>query len=409
MKVDSRPDRSGIGTRPFLRGRPARLLRSVARLAPSRPDRGQPDPDHRDRGHRDPGPGDWRGGDSGQGDWGEGDWSESDWGESDWGESERHRRPADTGRVPIDPRFARRWTQVRREQGRRRLRIMVAVVAVVALIAAGVGSLYAPWLSLRHVRLTTAGAVPRSEVLFVTGLGHRRPLIEIDTGAVAARLDAVADLGGARVRRSWPTTLDIHVTLRTPVAVVARPSVGRAAPVWATVDATGRVLADVVAPPVGLPVLEGVGPVPPPGAWLTGSPGPRSDPLPATTDGAAASRSLVDLDAEPDAPTTPAGTAAALAIASALPVSIRTAVLSVRAGPGDQLTLSVLPLKIASGSIAVALGDGSLLAQKLTALVALLTEANLSGATGINLTVPDRPAVLTARQSAGTVSTLAEG
>ena len=55
------------------------------------------------------------------------------------------------------------------------------------------------------------------------------------------------------------------------------------------------------------------------------------------------------------------------------------------------------------------LGDGSLLGQKLTALAALLTQANLSGATGINLTVPDRPAVLTARQTPDTVSTLAVG
>ncbi len=323
-------------------------------------------------------------------------------GEGNWGD-------VGTGRVRIDPRFARRWAQVRREQGRRRLRIIVAAVAAVALIAAAIGSLYSPWLSLRHVRITTVGPVSRAEVLSLTGLGHQQPLIEIDTGALAARLDAVAALGGARVRRSWPTTLDVQVTLRTPVAVVARPSVGRTAPVWATVDATGRVLADVVAPPPGLPVLLGVGPVPQPGGWLTGSAGPRSEPLPATTDGTASHRSLVDLAAEPDSPTTPAGTAAALAIAAALPASVRTAVLSVRTGPGDQLTLSVLPLNIASGAIAVALGDGSLLAQKLTALVALLTQANLSGAAGINLTVPDRPAVLTARQTAGTVSTPAEG
>ena len=73
--------------------------------------------------------------------------------------------------------------------------------------------------------------------------------------------------------------------------------------------------------------------------------------------------------------------------------------------------MAVLPPTIAAGSIPVTLGDGSLLAQKLTALAALLTQANLSGATGINLTVPDRPAVpvLTARQTAGTVSTLAVG
>jgi hypothetical protein len=71
--------------------------------------------------------------------------------------------------------------------------------------------------------------------------------------------------------------------------------------------------------------------------------------------------------------------------------------------------MSVLPATIAAGSIAVDLGDGSQLAQKLTALSTLLTQANLAGMAGINLTVPDRPAALTARQTAGTVSTHAGG
>jgi hypothetical protein len=209
---------------------------------------------------------------------------------------------------------------------------------------------------------------------------------------VAGRLDAVTDLGGAVVHRSWPTTVVIHVARRTPIAVVARSSAGGGAPGWATVDVTGRILADVAAPVVGLTVIQGVGQVPPPGGWLAGSAGPGA---PLAT--ALAGRSLVDLNAAPDSPSMPAGPAAALAVVAALPPPVRADALSLTVGPAGQLTMLVLPATIAAGSIPVTFGDGSQLAQKLSALATLLTEANLSGAAAIDLSVPARPAVLTAR------------
>jgi hypothetical protein len=297
------------------------------------------------------------------------------------------------GRLPIDPRFARRLTEIRRKESRRRLRILAAAGAAVVVVAAAVGSLYSPLLDLRHVRIAAIGAVSRSEVLSVTGLNHPRPLIEIDTAQLAARLDAVVDLGGARVSRTWPATVAIEVTQRTPVAAVAEPPSAGSPGGWATVDATGRVLTDVAAPPPGLPVVQNAGSIPPPGQWLAGSAGPGANPLPPAGTGPATGRSLVDLDAPADSPTVPRGTAAALAVTAALPASMRETVQTVRAGPGPELTLGVLPITIASGSIPVTLGDGSFLTQKLTALAALLTEGDLSGAKGINLSVPDRPAV----------------
>jgi hypothetical protein len=59
--------------------------------------------------------------------------------------------------------------------------------------------------------------------------------------------------------------------------------------------------------------------------------------------------------------------------------------------------MSILPATIAAGSIPVHLGDGSQLAAKLTALTTLLAQADLSGVQSIDLTVPNRPAALTAR------------
>jgi hypothetical protein len=300
--------------------------------------------------------------------------------------------PSDRTAPRIDPRFARRWTQVRREAGRRRLRIALTAGAVLTVVALAAGSLFSPLFEVRHVRLVVIGQVPRAEVLAVTGLARPRPLIEVNTRVVAARLDAVADLGGAMVRRSWPTTVIIQVARRTPIAVVARSHPAGGPSGWATVDVTGRILANVAAPVVGLPLVQGVTDVPPPGGWLAGTAGPGA-PLTA----ALAGRSLVDLNAAPDSPSTPTGPAAALAVVAALPPLVRTDTLTVTLGSANQLTMLVPPATIASGSIPVTFGDGSQLAQKLSALATLLTQANLSGVAGIDLTVPERPAALTAR------------
>jgi hypothetical protein len=247
---------------------------------------------------------------------------------------------------------------------------------------------------VRHIRITAPSSLPRQELLAIAGLSHPRPLIDIDTRKVAARLDAVPTLGAARVTKQWPSTVNITVVARSPIAAVPRvvpAGTLQVTPGWVTVDATGRVLADVVAA-AGLPVVQGTGEVPPPGGWLEGSAGPHAIP-PARAGG----DSLADLQAAPDGPSVPSGTAAALAIAAALTPALRAEVLSVTVAPGNQLRMSVLPATAASGAISVNLGDGSQLAAKLTALATLLAQADLTGVAQIDLTVPDRPATLTAR------------
>jgi Cell division protein FtsQ len=159
------------------------------------------------------------------------------------------------------------------------------------------------------------------------------------------------------------------------------------------------VLADLDARIPGLPVLQGVGVAPAAGQWLVGSAGPRARP-PGTS-----GRPQVDLSASSDSPSVPVGTAAVLGIAAALPPSVAADVSGIAAGPGGRLTMTVEPADVAVGSITVLLGDGSQLAQKLTALATMLDQGNLAGVAEINLTVANRPATLTARQTPGTLST----
>jgi len=57
----------------------------------------------------------------------------------------------------------------------------------------------------------------------------------------------------------------------------------------------------------------------------------------------------------------------------------------------------VEPADVATGSVVIRFGDESQLAAKVDALDAVLTETSLAKVVSIDLTVPDRPAVLTAR------------
>jgi hypothetical protein len=298
----------------------------------------------------------------------------------------------------MDPRIAERRSQVHREQVWHRVRLLIVGLAAAALVGLAAGALYSPLLALRHVRIAAPAAVSRAEVLSAAGLTHSRPLIEIDTGAVAAHLNDVPRLGAARVHRSWPGTVSISVALRTAVAVVPRSNPPGAAPPdggapWATVDATGRVLAYVQGA-AGLPLVQGVGPVPAPGDWLNAAPGPAV--VPPSPNGSPP----VDLDAAANSPSVPSATGAGLAIVPALPATLRPDVLTVSVQPGNQLGLSVVAVgnpTAGIGPISVNLGDPSQLAAKLTSLAAMLTQANLAGIAGIDLTIPDRPAALTAR------------
>ena len=319
----------------------------------------------------------------------------------------------DSGPRPrMDPRIARRRVEVRREEGRRRLRILVACSCAGAVVCLFAGSLWTPLFKVRHVRVIfsagnaaaqpDAGApqVTAHDVLVAAGLVKQHLMIDVNSAAMARRLDAVPALGSARVSVDWPGTVKISVVVRRPVLQVPltpgqgsgqQANTGR----WATIDATGRVLSVSASAAPGLAVLYGAGPVPAPGEWMNGTAGP-SAVLSGTNPGRR-SGSLVDMNAQSDGTDIPSGVSAALAVAAALPPGIEAEVQSVgvTAGQHPTLTMAVLPRNVAAGSIKVLLGDGSQLAAKLTALSTLLTQADLKGIARIDLTVPDRPAAMT--------------
>lgn len=294
-------------------------------------------------------------------------------------------------RPPIEPRIAQRWIAARRQEGRRRLRVLAAggAAAVVALILLGL--IYSPAFDVRHVRaaearaggagVAPAGAPTVGQLASVAGVSGHRLMIRVNPAVARRRLDADPWLSDARVERNWPDTLSIAATVRVPVALFATGP-ANAPTGYAEVDSTGRVLALSAAPPAGLPLIKWPGSVPAPGGWLAGTAGDGADP-------ASPAGRLTDMDAASDAADVPSVVAGALTVLDALPASVRADVISVATTP--ELSLLVVPPGAPRIGVQFVFGDGSQLQAKTTALLTLVGQANLSGVASVDLAVPSRP------------------
>jgi cell division protein FtsQ len=245
----------------------------------------------------------------------------------------------------VHPRVWQRRVAVLRDQGRRRLRWVVAGVVVLVVLCVGLVVLHTPLLALRHATVRGAQHSGPEAVLQAAGLLDHPPLIDVDPASVAARVERLPWVARAVVVRHWPDDVTITVTERSPVGSIARSGGG-----VAVVDAAGRVLAWQGAAPPG-PVL--VAPV---------VPGP-----PGTV--------LADA-ARP-----------ALAVAAALPAALAGRVQQVAVGAGGVVTLDL------GGGLRATLGRTDGLRAKLVALASVLAGAQVSGPAVIDVTVPGEPMV----------------
>ncbi|HEY4375896.1 MAG TPA: FtsQ-type POTRA domain-containing protein, partial [Acidimicrobiales bacterium] len=254
-------------------------------------------------------------------------------------------RPPEAGRrpaTPIDPRMRARRIEVRRDHGRRRLRRVVVLGVVLAVVAVAFGITQSPLLAVGHLRVAGSTHTPETSVLAAGGLHRGDPLVGVHAGAVAHKIEALPWIDHATVVRRWSGTVLVKVTERRPVAVVAG-SAGRF-----VVDAHGRVLAPA------------------------GSAGSLGDAVPVLA-GRAVARPGASLGRH---------WALALRIAGALPPSLRRQVATVH---GSRLALRT--------GTEVTLCDGTQLAAKVRSIRAVLAEVSASGDVGrLNVCVPSAPA-----------------
>lgn len=259
----------------------------------------------------------------------------------------------------MDPRFRRRWIEVRREEGRRRFRVLVGITAVVALGCGGWAATDSVLLDVDRVVVDGAVHTAPAEARFASGLRTGEPMLDVDEKAADRAVEALPWVREATVRREWPGRVRIRLIEREPVAVAeAEPGA------LALIDATGRVLEWASAPPPGLPVLTGLPPAGPPGTTLG-------------VDGVATLQVAVALPAE---------------------LRTRTAGLAPAPGSGGEVELRLNP----EGT--VRLGPPDDLDAKFTAVRAVLAQVDLANLAVLDVRRPENP-VLTRRETAVKVST----
>jgi cell division septal protein FtsQ len=252
------------------------------------------------------------------------------------------------GRARIDPRMSARRTAVLREQGRRRLRIIAIGLGGSALLVGGWFLLHTPLFGARSVTVTGNVHETAAQVVSQSGLAGHPPLLDVNAGAAAARLEQLPWVRSASVHVSWPDGVHIAVTEETPRFVV-----GAAGGRWVALSAEGRVLDVGAARPPGLLLLTVPTPPGSPGTYLSGK----------------------DL--------------AGLRVASTLPASFaaQVAAVTVQSAGWVQLALTT--------PILVDIGSTAELTAKYEDVSSILAGASLHNGDVIDVSVPDAPTVTT--------------
>lgn len=99
---------------------------------------------------------------------------------------------------------------------KRRFVIGAALVAVIALVAAWVVA-FSSVFGVRTVDVNGAAGVSVASIREAAHVSQGSPLVRLDTAAIAARVEKIPAIASAKVSTSFPSTVTITVTERTPV------------------------------------------------------------------------------------------------------------------------------------------------------------------------------------------------
>lgn len=157
------------------------------------------------------------------------------------------RRPRQTSSlVPSQDLFLARARSSRRRFARR-------LLVGAALLAAVATAVWLVWfssvLTVRTVAVVGVDGAQAAAVRAAADVPMGRPLVEVDTSAIAARVRERPDVASVRVERSWPRTVTVRVSPRAPVLVLVGAGGGRR-----LVDGSGVAYAAPSSVPRGLPV-----------------------------------------------------------------------------------------------------------------------------------------------------------
>ena len=135
--------------------------------------------------------------------------------------------------------------------------VLLGLLALVVTVGLGLVMYFTPLMSVRNVVVVGTGSVTEEQVLQAAAVPVGRPLLQVDTDAVADRVATIRQVATARVQREYPSTLRITIAERVPVAIKDFPDGPR------LYDRDG---VDFTGPPPALPYLDvdNPGPADPP-------------------------------------------------------------------------------------------------------------------------------------------------
>ena len=163
----------------------------------------------------------------------------------------------------VDPRIRARRIAVAREQGRRRLRVVLVLLSLIVVAGSAWLIVHSAFLDVDHIVVT---GLPEQRVAAVgaaAGVSRHDPLLLVSSGKVAHRVEQVPGIGEVHVSRDFPGTVRISVN-QLGVAMWARVPAGGVA----LVGHDGRVIRYAPTNPPGVVELRGVTRVPAPGGLL---------------------------------------------------------------------------------------------------------------------------------------------
>lgn len=250
--------------------------------------------------------------------------------------------------VLLDPRMQDRRAQVEQEHAHRRRKRWLLALVPVLLVVMGVGLAFSPLLAVRDLQVAGTEETTEAEVLSAAGVRTGRPMLTLDRGGIAGRVEELPWVASVRVDRDWPGTVRLEISEREPVAVAVADGSNFVA--W--VDEDGRVLRVGGEVPEGFVAISGLETVPEEGHYL------------------------------------PDEALGALSVAALAP--------DVVPGSLDEVSLD-LEAVVAEGrpgaGATVSFGQVEELEERLVALESVLTSWDVTCLASVNLAVPDRPVV----------------
>jgi hypothetical protein len=150
----------------------------------------------------------------------------------------------------VEPRVAERRRGVSEDRARHRLRRILGLIALIALVALGFWLIRSPLLSVSSISVSGAELSSPAVIIDEMGIVVGIPTIDIDAGAIERAVESDPWVAAADVSVRWPGTVSVAVTEHVGLAPA------RAGEGWVMLSRASTVLEPIDGPPEGMFVAD---------------------------------------------------------------------------------------------------------------------------------------------------------